>query len=135
MKIPLTAVAVLLCACSSSMQTGDPAGDVTLSVAPERAAPGDSVTLTLDNRSSEQIGYNLCSSGLQQQTAAAWDPVPSDVACTMELRTLEAGGETTYRMALPSTLQEGRYRYVTNIEVMETGGRRGIISGPFRVER
>lgn len=135
MKILLTAAAVLLCACSSSMRTGDPASDVRLSVAPELAAPGDSVTLTLDNRSSEQVGYNLCASGLQRQMADAWETMPSDVACTMELRSLAAGQQTTYRTGLPATLESGRYRYVTSIEALDSGGRYAITSQSFRVDR
>lgn len=135
MRTLLTATVVLLCACSSSLRTGDPADDVRLSVAPDRAAPGDSVTLTLDNRSTEQVGYNLCSSGLQRQAVDAWEPMPSDVACTMELRTLDAGQQTTYRTGLPADLASGRYRYVANIEAMESGGRYAIASEAFRVDR
>lgn len=135
MRTLLSATAILLCACSSSMQTGDPADDVRLSIAPAAAAPGDSVTLTLDNGSGEQIGYNLCASGLQRQTAAAWEAVPTDVVCTMELRTLAAGQQTTWRTTLPATLESGQYRYTTNIEAMETGGRFSITSDSFRVDR
>jgi hypothetical protein len=135
MRILLSATIILLAACSSSMQTGDPADDVRLRVSLESAAPGDSVTLTLENGSEEQIGYNLCASGLQRQTAAAWQAVPSDIVCTMELRTLDAGGQTTWRTALPATLESGRYRYTTNIEAMATGGRYGITSDSFRVDR
>lgn len=135
MRTLLSATAILLCACSSSMQTGDPAEDVRLSVAPTSAAPGDSITLTLDNGSGEQIGYNLCASGLQRQTAAAWEGVPSDIVCTMELRTLDAGQRTTWRSTLPSSLESGQYRYTTNIEAMETGGRYAVTSDSFRVDR
>jgi hypothetical protein len=134
MKTLLSATAILLCACSSSMQTGNPADDVRLSVMPTTTAPGDSVTLTLENGSSEQVGYNLCSSGLQRQTAAAWEGVPSDIVCTMELRTLDAGAQTTWRTELPSSLESGQYRYTTNIEAMGTGGRHVVTSDSFRVD-
>lgn len=133
MRTLLTAATVLLCACSSSMQTGDPASDVDLSVTPESATPGDSMTLTLHNGTAEQVGYNLCASSLQRQTAGGWTPVPSDVVCTMELRTLEPGQDASYRTALPDGLEEGRYRFSTTIEAMETGGGYGILSNSFAV--
>jgi hypothetical protein len=129
----LLSAAILLCACSSSMNSSDPANDVHLSVRPESATPGDSMTLTLRNETAEQIGYNLCTSSLQRQTAGGWEPVPSDVVCTMELRTLEPDQDASYRTALPDDLSSGRYRYSTGIEAMQTGGGYGIMSNSFDV--
>ncbi|HEX2167968.1 MAG TPA: hypothetical protein VHG09_12110 [Longimicrobiales bacterium] len=134
MRILLSAAVILLGACSSAMQSSDPADDVHLTVAPENATPGDSMTLTLRNETTEQIGYNLCTSSLQRQTAGGWATVPSDVVCTMELRTLEPDQEASYRTALPDDLASGQYRYTTSAEAMETGGGYGIMSNTFDVD-
>jgi hypothetical protein len=133
MRIVLSAVTILLSACSPSMQTGDPATDVRLTVEPTPAAAGDSVVLTLHNGTAGQIGYNLCTSSLERQTAGGWEAIPSDVVCTMELRILEAGQEATWRTALPAGLSPGEYRYTTGIEAMPTGGRHVIASSSFRL--
>jgi hypothetical protein len=132
MRTLLSAAAFLLSACSSSMQADDPSG-VVLDVAPASAAAGDSVELTLDNGTAGPIGYNLCTSALERQTADGWQVVPVDITCTMELRGLEPGREASFRTALPTALTPGQYRYVTNIEVMETGERHTVTSRPFNV--
>lgn len=115
------------------MQSGNPAADVSLTVSPATAAPGDSSTLTLDNHGTEQIGYNLCASSLERQTADAWVLVDTDIICTMELRTLDAGEQARFRTALPMGLPAGRYRYTTSIEAMRTGGRYAISSSAFTI--
>ena len=133
MRILLSSAIVLLLACSSSMQSGGNGVDVGLSVAPTPAMAGDSVTLTLDNDTDGQIGYNLCSSSLERQTASGWEVVPSDVVCTMELRTLEAGSAAEYRVLIPSGIAEGQYRYRTNVEITATRAYRSVASEAFRV--
>ncbi|HSK20693.1 MAG TPA: immunoglobulin-like domain-containing protein [Longimicrobiales bacterium] len=133
MRTLLSSTIVLMLACSSSIQSGPDAAGISLTAAPTPAMAGDSVTLTLDNSTDGQIGYNLCASSLEQQTASGWEVVPSDVVCTMELRTLEAGSEVEYRTHLPAELAEGQYRYRTNVEIMSTGDYRSVTSNAFRV--
>ena len=133
MRIPVSIAALVLLACSSSMQSGDTAADITLTAAPATLAAGDSVTLTLENDTLEQIGFNLCSSSLERQTADSWDAVQTDIVCTMELRTLDAGARADYRTALPAALAPGRYRYTTSVEAMQTGSRHAVSSTEFTV--
>lgn len=128
-----SAAAILLCACTPSMQSGNPVTDVTLTVTPAAAAPGDSITLTLSNTAAERIGYNLCTSSLERQRGESWDVVPADVVCTMELRMLDPGATADYRTALPPTLAPGSYRYTTSSELMQTGSRHTVASDPFTV--
>lgn len=132
MKRLMSAAMVLLCACTS-MQSGSPAADVTLTVTPETASAGDSISLTLANPATEQIGYNLCASSLERQSADSWNAVPTDIVCTMELRTLDPGAQADYRTALPATLAPGRYRYTTTVELMQTGSRHAVTSNAFTV--
>jgi hypothetical protein len=133
MRTLLSSTIVLLFACTTSLQSGD-AADVRLTVEPTPAAAGDSIVLTLDNGTANQIGYNLCTTSLERQTAGGWEVVPSDLVCTMELRTLEPGAEAEYRKALPAGLSAGQYRYRTNVELMPTGGYHAVTSSAFRVD-
>lgn len=133
MRTLLSSAIVLLLACSSSMQSGSDVAGISLTVAPAPATAGDSITLTLDNGTDGQVGYNLCASSLERQSASGWEVVPSDVACTMELRTLEAGSEVEYRTLLPAGLAEGQYRYRTNVEITSTSAYRSVTSNAFRV--
>lgn len=132
MRIMLCAATVLLCACSSSIQSG-PAADVTLTATPGTVAAGDSLVLTLDNGTPGQIGYNLCASSLERQTADGWEVVPTDIVCTMELRILEAGQEASYPAALPTPLSPGQYRYNTSVQFMEANEGHRVTSNAFRV--
>jgi hypothetical protein len=133
MRIILSAATILLCACSTGMQSGDPAADVHLTVQPTTAAAGDSIVLSLHNGTGGQIGYNLCASSLTRRTGDSWTAVPSDVICTMELRLLEGGQSASYRTTLPGGLSPGEYRYNTGIEVMQTNERRAVTSSGFTV--
>ena len=133
MRILLSSAIVLLLACSSAMQSGSADAGVDLSVAPTPATSGDSVTLTLANDTDGRIGYNLCSSTLERQTASGWEVVPSDVVCTMELRALEAGSAAEYRVMIPTGIAEGQYRYRTNVEITATRAYRSVASDAFRV--
>lgn len=81
----------------------------------ERTSTG-ALRLTLDNGSTEPIGYNLCTSQLQRQNGNDWTNVPTDEVCTMELRTLNPGADATFEKRLPAGLPAGVYRYVTSIE-------------------
>lgn len=111
-------------------QLPEPSGQVTLSAAPARTTGGSTMTLTLTNSSSEQIGYNLCTSTLQ---TSAGRPVPTSRVCTMELRTLAAGRSTDYRYELPVNMPDGSYRFVTRVEWMESGRRSSVQSNSFEV--
>ena len=124
---------VLLCACSSSPESGDAASAVTLAVAPAAASAGDSVVLTLRNDSEAQIGYNLCTSELHRSTGGEWQSVPSDRVCTMELRTLAPQAEDRYTLELPSRLEPGEYRYHTRVHIPVTGMPSDIQSESFQV--
>ncbi|HEX6924846.1 MAG TPA: immunoglobulin-like domain-containing protein [Longimicrobiaceae bacterium] len=120
-----------LAACGQGMQAGE-ASDITLSVEPTSAAPGDSVELVLRNNSSSDVGYNLCSSGLERRVESGWEQVPSDRLCTMELRTLPPGDEARYTLQLPADLAPGEYQAITNAGPVDGGGG-PIRSGSFQV--
>ena len=70
---------------------------------------------------------------MERRVGNAWEAVPSDRICTMELRTLQAGSTTTYRTTLPPGTTAGDYRFITNVELMESGQRRGVTSNIVRV--
>lgn len=111
-------------------QAPEPSGQVALLAAPARTTGGSTMTLTLTNGSSGQIGYNLCTSALQ--TSAGVD-VPTSRVCTMELRTLEPGRSADYRYELPVNMADGSYRFLTQVEWMQSGRRSGVASNSFTV--
>lgn len=117
--------------------TGDPVGDpaVALTLSPSRPVPGDSATLTLRNRTTEDIGYNLCTSGLQRRDGTAWIPVPEDRVCTLELRSLRPGDEDSFTLAVPDTISGEAYRYVTNIEHLVAGRSDSASTEEFRPQQ
>ena len=130
MKSAAAIVLLLLAGCATQSAI-TPA--IELRVQPTTVKAGDSLTLILRNNSENTVGYNLCASALERQNAGAWQAMPSDRVCTMELRSLPAGKETRYTLGLPANLSAGDYRVVTGVEIMPAGERSGVASQPFRV--
>lgn len=131
MRLLVLTALLALTACGQALQNG--AGPVSLMVEPQTVAPGDSLTLILRNDSPAEIGYNLCSSGLEQNVDGGWRTVPSERVCTMELRMLAPGEVARYPLQLELGLAPGDYRYVTQAGSMEGGDRGPVRSAPFRV--
>lgn len=129
----LTTALIGLTACNASMQSEAAPGDVTLDVEPWTASAGDSVTLTLRNTLSETVGYNLCTSSLERRVGYDWQAVPSERACTMELRTLGPDDQASYVIRLEPTTQAGEYRFRTAVTRMESEGRLDAVSDTFTV--
>jgi hypothetical protein len=80
---------------------------------------GDTITVTLSNRSSGDVGYNLCPSRLEQRSGSSWvhvPPVPERV-CTMELRLLPPGQAASARLVYVRPLPQGEYRVTTGVEL------------------
>ena len=132
MRCALLLPLLVLAACGPSMQAGN-SSDVTLTVEPQTVAPAGSITLTLRNASESEVGYNLCSSGLEQNVGGTWTAVPSDRVCTMELRLLPPGEETTYPLELPISVEPGEYRFVTNVDMAAVEDFGPVRSDPFEV--
>jgi hypothetical protein len=102
--------------------------------------PGSDVRLNLRNIFGEQIGYNLCTSQLERESAGQWINVREDRICTMELRTLRAGETAAYTLQLPGSLSSGTYRYLARIDMIGESGAENdsmstAISNTFRVEQ
>ena len=125
MRLTLLAACLLSVACAPLASTQ---GDVTLTATPSAAR---TVTLTLTNRSSSPVGYNLCTSGLQRREGGQWMNVPTDEVCTMEIRSLASGQSATFEKTPPQNAGPGEYRYVTGVEVPLNGNRVSVESNPF----
>lgn len=123
--------AVLIAAACSSMPSGE--DEVTLRVEPTTVQRGDSVVLTLHNGDVRQLGYNLCASAMERSTAGEWEAVPSERMCTMELRSLEPGGDATYTIAIPRDLAAGEYRFTTGVNWMQDNAHTAVASNTIRV--
>lgn len=125
------ALIVALAGCGPALQSGGPVENVSLSAAPTAAR--DSIVLTLRNQSSQRVGYNLCTTAVEQRTTDGWQNLPTDRVCTMELRTLEPGSDATFTTTLPAGAGNGDYRFVTGVEIPLSGERRTVPSNVVRV--
>ncbi len=123
-------LALPLASCRTQDASARPAASVPgVSLAAARA--GDAVRLTLTNRSGGPVGYNLCSSALLGRGEdGAWMPVPTDLICTMEIRTLTGGASDSFAYPIPAGLAAGDYSWRATVEVPAGGTRRDVISNP-----
>jgi hypothetical protein len=125
-------ITFMVSACASTLPMPAMAR-LSLDVQPLSLSPGGSLELVLSNGSSAAAGYNLCSSGLERRVGEGWEPVPSERACTMELRILEPGCQARYTLQLPRSIAPGEYRYMTRVEDVEKGTHEIVRSVLFRV--
>lgn len=92
------------------------------------------VLLRLNNQTDETIGYNLCSSELEQRTDQGWQHVAdSTTVCTMIQHGLAPGDSTTYTKTLMQGLPESIYRFRTSVEYRDTGRQEMIVTDAFSV--
>lgn len=106
------------------------AKQVTLSAEQKSA---NVVHLRLTNGSDSPIGYNLCASALERQDDT-WTQMPSDIMCTMELRTLSSGATATYEREIREAITPGTYRFRTSVESPLGTGMIGVVSNPISLQ-
>lgn len=134
MKIPLIGLVMLLSACAAGNSANVDTFGLDFDVEPDDVAPGDSITLELENESGAAVSYNLCSSTLEMESGGAWSALQEDRMCTRELRVLPADDEAHFRLQLPQTLEAGRYRFTTAVHLEEGSRTEQIPSETFEVE-
>lgn len=123
-----------LCAAVVMMSAGCAAAALTTNKA--SYAPGETATVTLENRGTQSIGYNFCVDlRLEQQIDAEWKQVVdgADGVCTMQLDVVGAFAERSTQQALPANAR-GTYRFTLRAEVPVGGGSQVVTSEPFVVE-
>ncbi|WP_375758419.1 immunoglobulin-like domain-containing protein [Corallococcus exercitus] len=133
--LPLMALTSLLMAC----------GEVEVSLTTDATAylPGDTVQLVLQNEGTREVGYNLCSVRVERREDSGWLHTPhlgENEACPAVLHTLKIGAQDQGTLTLPSELQSGEYRIVSDVDTLRTDSQgrsrqEQVISNPFRVER
>lgn len=126
-------IGLLACAPASQMPQRSEEATVSEVRLLARTSGTARVLLTLENNSSEQIGYNLCASTLERWNAGEWTQVPLEENCTRELRTLDPLRSVAYEKDLPRQLSPGEYRYVTSVESPLGASQRPLASVTFRV--
>jgi hypothetical protein len=131
LAVTLTLVSCLAAGCVRPPDvdsTSAPATVPAVSLAAERS--GETVRLTLTNRSDAAVGYNLCSSALLRREGGGWVVVPTDLVCTMEIRMLRPGASDSFRYPVPSGLTRGEYAWQARVEVPAGGAGRDVVSNP-----
>jgi hypothetical protein len=126
MIVPVLFLAACATAGNDATETG-----LALSASPAAAAAGETITLTLSNGSAWPVGYNLCTSALERRVGDAWQPVPEDRICTMELRSLDPGESADQPIELAPTLEPGDYRYTATVE--DRGSMEQVSTAPFQI--
>lgn len=105
-------------------------GEIRFSASPDQVTAGATVLLTLVNGTGAPLGYNLCTSTLQ---TAAGTEIRSDRACTMDLRILDPDESTTYSFDVPGILEDGAYRFSTDLQRMDSGTRWAVTSNSIAI--
>lgn len=108
------------------------ATDVRLSVEASAFAPGAPVTLVLENRSAEQIGFNLCFHAIERRSGAEWVPQPDSRICTTHLNLLDPGATARHDAELPA-LADGEYRFRVALHLMGQQQHRDQVSDSFTI--
>ena len=115
-------ILVLLSGCAAVPSGSEAPAGLDYTVQSATAAPGESVAVSLNNRSAEPIGYNLCIGALEQLRGPLWIPALSAAnACPDTWSTLEPGQQATAEAPLPAGLGPGDYRFVTRLKVPPGG--------------
>ena len=90
------------------------------------------VLLRLTNGSDMPIGYNLCTTVIEREEET-WMALPSDVACTMELRTLAPGASATFERELTASVYPGEYRFRAAVESPLGTRQIGVVSNAVSI--
>lgn len=91
------------------------------------------VLLRLTNGSDTPIGYNLCASSMERQDTT-WTQMPSDIMCTMELRTLSSGATATFERRITDPISPGTYRFRTAVESPLGTRSIGVVSNSINLQ-
>lgn len=88
---------------------------VTLQLDRERAAPGETLELTIENRTSNRLEYGVAYR-LERRTSDGWRWVNRDAAFILILKVIEPGHRDREEIQLQDDLEPGRYRIVKEFD-------------------
>lgn len=101
--------------------------------------PGDTIIVTLMNRSDHTLGYNLCLAELEQQTASGWQGTPrhsADFFCPLTFSPLAPGESDSLTQPVREEFPAGLYRFQTEVSwPLEEDQRFLVTSDTFRIEQ
>jgi hypothetical protein len=93
---------------------------VVLELDRRTAAPGETLELTVVNRTRTRLEYGVAYR-LERRTADGWRWVNRDSAFILILKMAEPGAREREQIRLPQDLEPGRYRIVKTFDAPETG--------------
>lgn len=95
----------------------------------------EAITLTLSNRTAKKVlGYNLCSSTLEEFRAGKWQPAALESwVCTAVLYLLDPGKQASFIFDLEKPIPAGVYRFKAKIEVHDKSEHLELTTNEFRV--
>jgi hypothetical protein len=136
---------IALAACAPSPSSGAPeqsstgAGGVQVTSDRSGYRPGEPLTLTVHNGSTDTVTFNPCTRAIEREQSGSWTALPEPQRiCTMEAWILAPGEQRAGPTELPADLAPGHYRAVLafTVESAKSGsGRLEARTAPFAVER
>jgi hypothetical protein len=96
-------------------------GSASLHVDRAQYAPGDHVTLRLQNDGLGSVVYNLCPSTLVSSDGQVFSPLPPGAYCAAIGYALDPFQSVTDGLDVPADLPPGTYRVRTSIGLMSSG--------------
>ena len=126
---------LLAAACQAASDVFQSLGEIHLVVNPSVLTTSDTLDVSLINRSSASVGYDLCFTSVEQSAGDQWvrSSAGADRSCTKELRVLAPGRSAAALLPLGASLAPGTYRVRTGIEWRVGEGQRDVVSDPFSV--
>lgn len=140
--VGVVVVLLLMAGCASvvgPLPDADTPPGIGFNIADTVQGPGDTVRMTLSNRSDSLLGYwgaNACDVTLQRRENGEWTPVrpwPSPTPCILlPLQILQPGDSTVFTRTV-DVVQSGVYRFSTTVEWPEDTVKVEIATNGFRV--
>jgi hypothetical protein len=132
LTLSVAVLALLLAACRTpDASPPPPRSSASVAGVALAATPlGETVRLTLANKSNGPVGYNLCTSAMLRRDGSDWTPLPSEIFCTMEMRTLSPGASDSFAFPVNPAIEPGDYAWRANVEIPFGGTQRNVISNP-----
>jgi len=107
--------------------------EITLRVDADAYAHLDTLEVRLVNGGSGAVGYNLCSSWRERETATGWERIEPFRVCTADLPGLAPGETATWREPVDPYWGEARYRMGTMVWPTGSSAPVTLHTTPFEV--
>ncbi len=127
--------AALLCGCNHLDGIFGSSEDAELYTDRAQYGSDEAITLTLANRANEKLGYNLCSSTLEEHRGGKWQvsALQAGWVCTAALYLLDPDQQASFIFDFATPRPAGRYRFRSTLFFNGSAERLELTTNEFRV--